>query len=204
MNGSPSYFFDLALGWKSIVIEADPIKFASIAKNRPNAVALNGAFCENDYLEYYSDSFHAVGGAFETISEINIISTRPKDESSITKIPCLQLSEVFRDNQISHQGIDIIYIQISGVVLSMIRAMDWTVRTSIWVIEFRGDPKLDGKVREVLLQNHYVKAKWSIQRWCTQMGQCMKNEVYLKKGFNPLPVEDIKRRLLEYKREQHR
>eukprot|EP00592_Proboscia_alata_P017812 CAMPEP_0194394922 /NCGR_PEP_ID=MMETSP0174-20130528/124126_1 /TAXON_ID=216777 /ORGANISM="Proboscia alata, Strain PI-D3" /LENGTH=1903 /DNA_ID=CAMNT_0039190781 /DNA_START=60 /DNA_END=5771 /DNA_ORIENTATION=- len=57
---STSYYFEKAVGWRTLLIEADPIKFSALVRNRPNAIKANFAFCDStsQALEYYDGAFH--------------------------------------------------------------------------------------------------------------------------------------------------
>merc|ERR1711956_53723 len=104
-------------------------------------------------------------------------------------------TDVFQEAEISK--IDVMYIAVKGDALAVIRAMEWRVRSDIWVIELDYEnPGRDHRVKEVLIANEYVEAAWDIKRWCSpeKMGDCMQYEVFLKKGFTPLPQE-VQRRL---------
>ena len=82
-------------------------------------------------------------------------------------------------------------IQASGLPLATIRKMFWNVRVDIWIILFDEEPAnlpYHQVARNVLSNNEYVQAEWDIKRWCgEELNKCRRNEVWLRKGFNPLP-----------------
>jgi hypothetical protein len=66
--------------------------------------------------------------------------------------------------------------------------MNWNVRVDIWVIlmeEKLGVKTLD-TVRATLKLHDYVPASWDIKLWCDTPANCMENEVWLRKNFNPI------------------
>lgn len=202
-NHSKSHFFEHALYWKTVLIESNPNKFAQVTTNRPNSIKQQGAFCENGHLLFYEENgynyYQGRGKHSEVISEQY---TPIIDHAADTQaVPCISLAPIFKANNI--RDIDILYIGVTGDVLAVIRQMDWTVRVNVWVIEMNGlHEDRDEVVRDVLYKNDYVKAEWDIKRWCNphMMGNCMPNEVYLKRGYNPLSQDTVGRRLTERNR----
>ena len=197
---SKSLFFEQALNWNSLLIEANPNSYNALQHNRKKAKTVHGGFCSGKKLEFYDGSYRGEEGLDEVISEKRGEAEFPSESSSIADVPCLNLIEVFKNQGISK--IDIMYIAVSGDVLSVISKMDWNVKVDIWVIELDGNEDRNDKARSILNDNDYVKAEWDIKRWCSNdmKGHCMPNEVFLAKGYNPLP-KDVSRRLTEV---QHR
>lgn len=181
-----SHFFEQGLKWRSLLIEANPEVVKQLKVNRPNATAINGAFCESSHLLYNNDAFSALGGSVEVTSELH---SPPQIGVAAREVPCLSMDTVFADHGITK--VDVLVVRLQGDALAYIRAMDWTVRVDIWVILMHGATKAerDQLVRTVLKGNEYVQAEWDIKRWCSETGQCLNNEVFLRKGFNPLPCE---------------
>lgn len=199
---SRSFFFERALGWRSLLIEADPHLHHRAIVNRPDARVVHGAFCDGSTeLEYKDGSYRGTAGQGEVLSiphGEDAFSTEDAHSSSFSSsahdiVPCVSLVEEFQKHGITK--IDVLYVVVDGDALAVVRKMDWTVRVDVWVIELDGYEDRNDVVRTVLTNNDYVKAEWAISRWCNpyMMGRCMPNEVWLAKGFNPLPVtrEDV-------------
>jgi len=186
---SVSKFFEDALKWRPLLIEANPDIYKELQVNRPNATKINGAFCESDSMTFENGNFHAVGGSIEVTSELHTLGNSANGGAKQT-IPCLQMDSVFSENGITK--VDVMVIRVPGDALAYIRSMDWTVRVDIWIILMHGQQSKqdrDDLVRTVLSKNEYVQAEWDIKRWCADTGVCLNNEVFLRKGFNPLPGE---------------
>mmetsp|Transcript_20536 Transcript_20536/g.27023 ORF Transcript_20536/g.27023 Transcript_20536/m.27023 type:complete len:1022 (+) Transcript_20536:100-3165(+) len=205
-TNSASHFFEHGMGWKSVLIEANPNKFEELEQNRPNAINVNAAFCEGDntHLTYSSndDSFHAMDGYTEVISEKHavtpLLSSHNQNDTKL--VDCIHLQQVFDNLKITH--VDVMIVKVEGDPLAVVRKMEWTVRVDIWIVLLDSNPDTTGSrdqlVRTVLEGNEYVQADWDIKRWCEVEGHCLPNEVFLRKGFNPLPAkEETKRRLSE-------
>jgi len=183
---STSHFFEEGLKWKSLLIEANPILYEQAKENRPNATVLNAGFCESDNMWFEDGNFAGNKGPEEIMSEpyIRVNPTGPDTKS----VKCTQMDNVFFQLGITH--VDIMVIRLQGDPLAVIRAMDWTVRVDIWIVLANGGQRSDRDqyVRDVLLRNDYVAAEWDIKRWCPPtIGHCLNNEVFLRKGFDPLP-----------------
>lgn len=183
---SVSKFFEDALNWRSLLIEANPDVYKELEKNRPATKKVNGAFCESDSLQFDNGNFHAVGGSVEVSSELHSPASLNGTERAV---PCLKMDTIFSGFGITK--VDMLVIRVAGDALAYIRSMDWTVRVDIWVVLMHGTARQerDELVRTVLKNNEYVQAEWDIKRWCAETGACLNNEVFLRKGFNPLPCE---------------
>lgn len=181
---SVSKFFEDGLHWKTMAIEANPDLYQQLVHNRPNASTELGAFCESGSLQFDQGTFHAP--STDVTSEETTLPI-PGSKTAQT-IPCLEMAPVFSSRGIDH--VDIMVLRVQGDALAFIRAMDWTVRVDIWVVLFHGGIHADRDklVRKVLINNEYVQAEWDIKRWCSDTGKCLNNEVYLRKGFDPLPT----------------
>ena len=186
---SVSKFFEDALKWRPLLIEANPDIYKELQVNRPNATKINGAFCESDSMTFENGNFHAVGGSIEVTSELHTLGSNSANGGANHTIPCLQMDTVFSEYGITK--VDVMVIRVPGDALAYIRSMDWTVRVDIWIILMHGQSRQerDDLVRTVLSKNEYVQAEWDIKRWCADTGACLNNEVFLRKGFNPLPGE---------------
>jgi len=184
-----SKYFEDALKWKTLLIEANPDYYEELKKNRPNATLENGGFCESSHMEYYpkGQTFRMLGDSVEISSEQH--SPAPSDDGDKKETPCLHMSEIFQKHSITK--VDVMVIRVQGDALAFIRAMDWTVRVDIWIVLMHGQHvNRDLLTRDVLLRNEYVAAEWDIKRWCEALGACLNNQVFLRKGFNPLPCND--------------
>ena len=182
-----SRFFEEGLKWRSLLIEANPEFYEELQVNRPNSTTINGAFCDSPHLLYKNGGFSSLGGSVEISSEVH--SPLDIGATDTQQVPCLSMDDVFADHGITK--VDIMVIRLQGDALAFIRAMDWTVRVDIWVVLMHGASKADRDqfVRDVLKGNEYVQAEWDVKRWCNENGHCLNNEVFLRKGFNPLPCD---------------
>uniref|UniRef100_A0A7S0GM02 Uncharacterized protein n=1 Tax=Proboscia inermis TaxID=420281 RepID=A0A7S0GM02_9STRA len=110
------------------------------------------------------------------------------ESSSTTRVPCIDLRDVFTHEKITK--IDVMKIAVKGDPLVILLYMAWDIRVDIWIIQFQTGnttPATEFQSRALLEQNGYVKADWDVRRWCPNvLGNCMNNEIYLRDGFNPI------------------
>ena len=183
---STSRYFEDALNWRPLLVESNPDLADQLRTNRPNAAVENGGFCESDHMVFDSGRFSMLGGSEEVSSELHSPLQIGADSR---EVPCLQMEDVFDKHNITK--VDVMVVRNPGDALAFIRSMDWTVRVDIWVILMHGSQRAerDELVRKVLKSNEYVQAEWDVKRWCSENGMCLNNEVFLRKGFNPLPKD---------------
>lgn len=207
---SKSYFFETALRWRTLLVEANPNTFRTLLTNRPNTPKVNGAFCEGDRLTFLGDAnaFRGTRGDNEVSSEKqSLVETsdngnshnEEEDQQGGVAVPCLSLRPVLRAHGVA-EHIDVLFVAVEGDALAVLRAMDWTVRVDVWVIELDDDdvrPERKVAVRDLLTDNDYVRAEWDVRRWCNpyMMGSCVPNEVWLQRGHRPIDVDRARRRL---------
>ena len=190
-EGSVSHFFEYGLHWEAINIEADPENFKQLTANRPDAYNFEGGFCSVDNIVHDDKGFWSTDSEGEVMSEKNLgLMSDGADMGSSSNVPCLSLeSDILKPLDITH--IDVMVIQSTGLPLATIRKMFWNVRVDIWIILFDEEPanlSYHQVARNVLSNNEYVQAEWDIKRWCgEELNKCRRNEVWLRRGFNPLP-----------------
>ena len=184
---SSSRFFEDALNWRSLLIEASPDLHSQLLVNRPNSTVEHGGFCEADHMIFDNGVFSNLGGSVEVSSEVH--GPLQIGSSTSREVPCLQMDTLFAKHGITK--VDVMVVRVAGDALAFIRAMDWRVRVDIWVILMHGATRAerDELVRLVLRNNEYVQAEWDVKRWCPENSQCLNNEVFLRQGFCPLPTE---------------
>lgn len=189
INWSPSYFFEYGMNWTAILVEADPIKFNKMTtSHRPSPLTkkIHGGFCRSDSYFYHKDgkfSRHPSGAEIDFMSEYH--DENMTVTSSTERINCISLGrDVLRG--INH--VDVLVIRAGGDPWSVVRTMNWRITVDIVIIRMKqhGDTLLS-VVRHVLRARKFVESAWDIQLWCETPDDCEPNEVWLRKGFNPLP-----------------
>jgi len=182
---SPSYFFERGMNWTSILTEANPTLYSEIRKNRlrSKVTHYNGAFCEKGPYIYYDLESHTFGTTTGKEEASEVLDESFKMSSTSTRVNCIRLDHIL--SGVSH--VNVMVVRVKGDPWSVIRTMDWDISVDIWVIMMETRSGLSHEsLRTTLMFHDYVPAAWDIKLWCQNPDYCKENEVWLKKGFNPL------------------
>jgi FkbM family methyltransferase len=175
---SNSYFFERALGWKSILIEANPISYEQLVRNRPGAINVHAAMCPGRDTAFIGTG--ATGGVVGTMSSAHGHAWLHNTDKAI-RVPCKTFNDIFSRHGITH--INVFVVDVEGGELSVLQAMDWRVRVDVWVIELDGTNNAkDLRVRHLLLAHGYVEADWNIRDSCIPGNDCASNVVFVAAG----------------------
>lgn len=180
---STSRFFEEGMNWTAIMTEANPIQYEALADHRKGlkARAIPGAFCYEGPFLYFDETTKQ----FESIAEGDETSELMVDfavESTTPKVSCIRLDSIL--SGIDH--VNIMVIRVPGNPWAVMRTMDWDIKVDIWLIDM-SHTEAAKTIRAALKLHDYVQAAWDIKLWCDQPTDCVDNEVWLRKGFNPMP-----------------
>lgn len=209
---SASFYFEYAMGWKAMLVDASPRTAKEFTKKRPSATVLNGAFCTTPTGPSSSqDSLTWVQGAKEIDDAFvkskgtsNTVFSEGTSEAGTSgetvSVPCMSLSDEL--TKAGHSHIDVLFISVSGEPYAVLKALDLDkISMSLLVVEKNpASSRHYEDMYNLLTESGYVKAEWDIKRWCSAtLGSCADNEVWIEKGYNPLPIYGSSngRRLLE-------
>ena len=103
---SISKFFEDYLGWRSILVEANPYNFKKFVKNRPHSIKYNTAICRQAHIEFVGSE--AVGGIEKYMSERHTNGWIPNNSQKIV-VNCSRLHSILRD--ITHINIFILDVE---------------------------------------------------------------------------------------------
>ena len=169
---SNSYFFEMALGWRSLLVEANPINFAKLQRNRPDALTVHAAMCSQKNVIFKGRN--AVGGIVSEMSE-NHAKKWIKSSDPVVEVPCRHWHELFSKFEILH--IDIFVIDVEGGELSVLSVMDWAVSVDYFIIE---NNERSSEVVDLLANKGYFPVSWNLKKWCTPGHDCTSNTVFTK------------------------
>lgn len=169
---SNSYFFEMALGWKSLLVEANPINFAKLQRNRPDAFTVHAAMCSQKNVIFKGRN--AVGGIVSEMSE-NHVKNWIKSSDPVVEVPCRRWHELFSKFEILH--IDIFVIDVEGGELSVLSVMDWAVSVDYFIIE---NNERSSEVVDLLAEKGYFPVSWNLKKWCAPGQDCTSNTVFTK------------------------
>ncbi|KAL9180895.1 hypothetical protein ACHAXT_009700 [Thalassiosira profunda] len=182
---SPSYFFEKGMNWTAILTEASPTDYAKLKENRSGkkATTVHGAYCKEGPELRFDDA----SGRFQSAAADDATSEPMGDATIISDaaptVDCIRLDDVLAG--IEH--VNVMIVRVRGDPWAVLRTMNWDVQVDVWVILME-----DGKgfnhdtLRAALRLHDYVPAAWDVRLWCDAPNDCLANEVWLKKDFNPI------------------
>ena len=127
IEGSNCYYFEKFMNWQGIAIEASPLQFEKLKKNR-NCKLMNIAIgSENKQVEFYEviEGFTQMSGINNTNyqNSFNRIINKSKSKINKIKIDSTVLSEIIPNNQI----IDLLSIDIEGNEFEVLNSIDYDI-----------------------------------------------------------------------------
>eukprot|EP01062_Namystynia_karyoxenos_P054764 TRINITY_DN4528_c0_g1_i3.p1 TRINITY_DN4528_c0_g1~~TRINITY_DN4528_c0_g1_i3.p1 ORF type:complete len:440 (+),score=73.78 TRINITY_DN4528_c0_g1_i3:91-1410(+) len=194
---SNTLFFERALGWRGVLIEALPDNVAQLRRNRPLSTIVGKAACpdRNGTIQFVRGVSSAVGGAADLASPSfrDRWWARGWENRTIT-VPCSPLGTLLREAGL--RKVDLFVLDVEGGELATLNTMDWSIPVRVWVIELDNHNETKNTaVRLLLLSHGYRQATavgWRIGHYCkpkTPLLQepCMANEVFEHPGLVAAP-----------------
>ena len=127
---SNTKFFNDNLGFKGILIEADPMFYNELVKNRPNDICVNIAV-DYTYGEKKFLGHSHCGGLIEYLSPIlKDKHLKNAEEYIVNTSP---ISKIIKDANLKY--IDYFSIDVEGAELAVLETMDWSIPIYIINIE---------------------------------------------------------------------
>ena len=173
------------LGWKSLLVEANPMNFEQLEKNRPNAQNVHAAVCPGEKgVEFIwtSDKWgkSATGGVKEDMFEGHQNAWVRPDHNTET-VPCRTWGELFKASGITH--VDIFVIDVEGAELTVLSVMDWSVTVDYFIIEMipaEEAKERNQQIRELLGEHGYKEMDIKLKDWCLPNKDCTWNTLFSK------------------------
>lgn len=123
---SNTRFFDLCLGWEGILIEANPLQYRRLVRNRPNAHRLSfSPTCSNEGTAIFQTGRETMSGLQGVISSV---SEKP------TNVPCGNLTPVLTELLNGH--VSLFVLDVEGAEPLVLKHLDWSeVFIEVFVVE---------------------------------------------------------------------
>jgi FkbM family methyltransferase len=172
---SNSFYFNKALSWKGLLVEANPINYAKLIKNRQHELVtpVNAAVCDKEQ-EIHWVSKGAVGGIVEFASEgfkktwWNETLIRNADV-----IKCLPLDQIIRDANLATNGhafFDFFSLDVEGGEYDVLKAIDFdTLAFGVIFYEVDGSNPLKNVAVRLFLESkgypfvvNYERSNWHV------------------------------------------
>jgi FkbM family methyltransferase len=183
---SNSWFFQYALHWTAILVEANPTMYQKMTENRPDAINVWNAICRGETAKFQLTNMEATDGLVDEMTEANRIAVGNVD---VIDVPCSTLSDLLVRYDIRH--VDVFFLDVEGAELIVLETIDWTkVTIDILVVEMSyADLTKNDKIRK-FLSNLGYKTPFSMHEICQerkkQLGKedqgCMPSDVFVRES----------------------
>lgn len=112
---SNTHFFEKALGWKGLLVEAVEDEYKQLVNNRPNSIAVNSAVCaSNGTIEFMISTIPGWHGIVGSYSE-----GRKNTLQKMVRIPCITLEHLLSVNKVKH--VDYMTVDTEGSEYDILR-----------------------------------------------------------------------------------
>ena len=131
---SISLFFERHLNWKGLLIEANPVNYELVLKNRPNTTSFGAAAgdCPGGAINFTGK--RAMG---HLVDEKMIAFSKAKNKRVI-QVPCLPLGSLLK--RAGLEQIDVFILDVEGAEYSVLQTMDWSIPVKVWIVEMNHSP----------------------------------------------------------------
>jgi hypothetical protein len=187
---SNSLMFERYLGWTGydfiarpnqlnvlfsrLLVEPNPVSFAALKKNRPNAYKFHGAICGSpSSVRWVSGNEGAVTGIYEFMSPIFLKQWHPNiDPSKLEKIKCDSLANLLGSKELVHvRHVDFFSLDVEGGELEVLKTFPFNdVTIGVLLIENDGsNKKKEDAIRDLLKSHGYcfreakLRSDWFVQ-----------------------------------------
>jgi hypothetical protein len=94
--------FELDLGWRGILIEADPAQFQLLKQNRPANIVINAAVCDTHRVVHFVDSGVPTCRGIREFMDTKFLQLNHHHDWTETEILCMPLSEILELTRVHH------------------------------------------------------------------------------------------------------
>jgi FkbM family methyltransferase len=123
---STSWAFEKVLGWRAVHVEANPLTYTELERNRPDSLNINAALCREPLTLHlvFDENNGAVGGIWEFMADSHkdIFWKNTKIESLPT-VMCMPLAPLLQLFDLSH--VNLWVLDVEGAELEVLRATDF-------------------------------------------------------------------------------
>lgn len=154
VTGSNTLYF-AQRGWKGLLIEPNTHSYRSLVMNRPDAICVNAAICENSTQVHFVEA-EVVGGIFEFMAPNFVAEWHPN--VSIEELPviaCVSLGAVLAKAGLT--SINFFILDVENAELQVLKTLDFSlVRFDVIVVKAHGGSESKYEdVKQLLRDNNY-------------------------------------------------
>ena len=146
-----------ALGWHGVLIEANPLSYLELVKNRRDDICINAAVCAQPLTVHMVESGGATAGIYEFMPATFLKTWYDGiDVSTLPTVRCLPLMAMLAKLGVNH--IDFWSLDVEGGELEVLRTVDFNIlRVGVLVVEADGhNESKNSEVRKILLSNKFT------------------------------------------------
>lgn len=188
---SMSWYFEKALGWRAINVEANPQNYADLVKNRPGSLNLNVALCGESRTLHFAvcpippigacldrGGLTAISAIYEYMLELdksNWLQLRgDPNVDSMPLVPCRPAAPLLRLFDINH--INVWILDVEGAEEHVVRAFNFSeIIVDVVIAEALSVvPAKDAEVRRLM-----------VERGFDFIGHNANDDVFVRRGFTP-------------------
>ena len=174
---SNSWFFQYALNWRALLVEASPTNFAKMVENRPDAINVFGAVCTGTSTKFRTGTNRATGGIADDMSQFHK-DRWVDDTSALLDVRCLLLSDLLKNNGIGH--VDVLFLDVEGGELTVLDTFDWSIPIDMFIVELDGtNEQKDDSVRTTLRAHGYITPLSMYDECRIKQDRCAVNELFV-------------------------
>jgi len=127
---SNTLFFERELGWKGLLIEANPSEFEKLVVNRGGSVCLNAAIYDKPGVADFTVCGNVTGlsGLSETLGDKNLERIRARhapEQLRTIRVPCITLNSALDAAKFHLRPIDYMSVDVEGAELPALRSLDF-------------------------------------------------------------------------------
>ena len=168
---SNTLFFEEALGWSGMLIEANPANFARLCGNCRKAWGVHAAVCNQTQAVHFAQgSEDAVGGILEFMSKQHARRwVSPKLRRKMELVTCAPLGALLETAGVNH--VQFLSLDVEGAELDVLRTINWrAVQIDVAAVE-----NGSGQAVKMLMQENGMR----------HVGRVAQNDWYARKGLTP-------------------
>ena len=176
---SISLFFEKHLNWKGLLIEANPVNYELVLKNRPNTTSFGAAAgdCPGGAINFTGDS--AIGHLVdEKMNSFLKAGNKP-----MMQVPCLPLGSLLK--QAGLQEIDYFILDVEGAEYSALKTMDWSIPVKVWIVEMNHSP--NQPIIDIFAEHGYYDSGINFVEECRQLLRNFDKDVFAKRIHSCTP-----------------
>jgi FkbM family methyltransferase len=154
---SNTFSLEKELGWRGVLLEADPEHFHRLVQNRPESILVQAAVCDRKRTVHYVNSGNkATRGIREFMAPAFVQKWHGQKRRRVeTRILCMPLSDILA--QIPIRRFDFFALDLEGAELAALSSIDFrNVSFGVLVVEADGRNKTkDCAIQQMLTQKGY-------------------------------------------------